>query len=240
MIITFEKIKRSLVCLCFGMTACSVSGTDTAPKPIFNTNSIHQPVVGERGMIVSQNHYATEVGAEILNKGGNAIDAAVATTLALSVTLPRTGSLGGGGFMVVHLAGENRNLVIDYRPVAPLKSHPAMFKGADDDTIWYSHLSTAVPGSVAALAHTLEKYGTMSWAEVIEPAIKLAEEGYAVTYNMSQALESYHKLLSRHPATRQSLLKENGDYYRAGEILRQPVLARTLKTLRDNGPGRFL
>lgn len=239
---------KLLILIFFVVSQLVPAGTLLAnPKneavPIFNYASIHQPVIGKKGMVVTQNHYATRVGAGILDKGGNAVDAAVAVGLALAVTLPRAGNLGGGGFMVIHLAGEKRNIVIDYRETAPARSHQNMFKnksgGVNNDLAWYSHLSSGVPGTVAGMAHALEKYGTMPWAEVIEPAIGLAEQGFPVTYNMADALKNNRQRLIKHPATREAFFKPGAKHYLAGETLRQPDLAWSLRSLRNGGPDAF-
>ena len=142
--------------------------------PIFDYNAISHPTVGKGGMVVSQREIASEVGADILRKGGNAVDAAVATALALAVVLPRAGNLGGGGFMLVYLSKEKKTVAIDYREMAPSAAHRDLFldkKGNyDRKKAVFSLLSAGVPGTVAGLAYALEKYGTLSWQEVIEPA----------------------------------------------------------------------
>jgi len=210
--------------------------------PIFSYDSLHQPVVGQNGMVVTQHVLASEIGAEILERGGNAVDAAVAVGLALAVTLPRAGNLGGGGFMMIYLADENRTVAIDCRETAPAAARQDMFLDEngdfDEEKAWYSHLSSGVPGTVKGMAHAVEKYGTMSWADVIKPALRLAKKGFPVTYDMADALKRNQDWLTRNPATRGALFKD-GVAYEANEVIRQPDLAKTLEELRESGPEAF-
>ncbi|MDG2060898.1 MAG: gamma-glutamyltransferase, partial [SAR86 cluster bacterium] len=139
--------------------------------PIFDYQSVYHPTIGTNGMVVSQRELASKIGADILKKGGNAVDAAVATAFALAVVLPRAGNLGGGGFMLVYLAKEDKTIAIDYREKAPLRATRDLFLDSagnyDKTKARFSLLSAGVPGTVAGLSHALEKYGTMSWSEVI-------------------------------------------------------------------------
>tara|TARA_Y100000748_G_scaffold77257_1_gene63730 strand:- start:569 stop:2287 length:1719 start_codon:yes stop_codon:yes gene_type:complete len=213
--------------------------------PIIEYNSINHPVISKTGMVVSQRQSASEVGAEILRKGGNAVDAAVATGLALAVVLPRAGNLGGGGFMVVYLKDADKTITIDYRERAPASAHRDLFldeKGNyDKNKAQFSLLSAGVPGTVAGLHLALTKYGTMSWEEVLEPSIKLAEEGFAVPYDLANILASsrYKKRLSSNIAAAASYYKKDKSNYEAGEILKLPDLAWTLKQLAEYGPDAF-
>ena len=213
--------------------------------PIIEYNSINHPVISKTGMVVSQRQSASEVGAEILRKGGNAVDAAVATGLALAVVLPRAGNLGGGGFMVVYLKDADKTITIDYRERAPASAHRDLFldeKGNyDKNKAQFSLLSAGVPGTVAGLHLALTKYGTMSWEEVLEPSIKLAEEGFAVPYDLANILASsrYKKRLSSNIAAAESYYKKDKSNYEAGEILKLPDLAWTLKQLAEYGPDAF-
>ena len=213
--------------------------------PIIEYNSINHPVISKTGMVVSQRQSASEVGAEILRKGGNAVDAAVATGLALAVVLPRAGNLGGGGFMVVYLKDADKTITIDYRERAPASAYRDLFldeKGNyDKNKAQFSLLSAGVPGTVAGLHLALTKYGTMSWEEVLEPSIKLAEEGFAVPYDLANILASsrYKKRLSSNIAAAASYYKKDKSNYEAGEILKLPDLAWTLKQLAEYGPDAF-
>ena len=213
--------------------------------PIIEYNSINHPVISKTGMVVSQRQSASEVGAEILRKGGNAVDAAVATGLALAVVLPRAGNLGGGGFMVVYLKDADKTITIDYRERAPASAHRDLFldeKGNyDKNKAQFSLLSAGVPGTVAGLHLALTKYGTMSWEEVLEPSIKLAEEGFAVPYDLANILASsrYKKRLSSNIAAAESYYKKDKSNYEAGETLKLPDLAWTLRQLAEYGPDAF-
>ena len=213
--------------------------------PIIEYNSINHPVISKTGMVVSQRHKASEVGAEILRQGGNAVDAAVATGLALAVVLPRAGNLGGGGFMVVYLKDKDKTITIDYREKAPSEAHRDLFLDKngnyDKQRAQFSLLSAGVPGTVAGLYLALTKYGTMTWQEVLEPSIKLAEEGFMIPHDLANTLASprYKKRLSSNAAAAKSYYKKDKSNYQAGELLKLPDLAWTLKQLSDNGPGAF-
>ncbi len=213
--------------------------------PIIEYNSINHPVISKTGMVVSQRHKASEVGAEILRQGGNAVDAAVATGLALAVVLPRAGNLGGGGFMVVYLKDKDKTITIDYREKAPSEAHRDLFLDQngnyDKQRAQFSLLSAGVPGTVAGLYLALTKYGTMTWQEVLEPSIKLAEEGFMIPHDLANILASprYKKRLSSNAAAAKSYYKKDKSNYQAGELLKLPDLAWTLKQLSDNGPGAF-
>ena len=196
--------------------------------PIIEYNSINHPVISKNGMVVSQRQTASEVGASILRKGGNAVDAAVATGLALAVVLPRAGNLGGGGFMVVYLEEEDETITIDYREKAPSKAHRDLFLDEngnyDKSKAQFSLLSAGVPGTVAGLHLALTKYGTMTWQEVLEPAIKLAEDGFTVPHDLANILASprYKKRLSSNEAAAKSYYKNDKSNYQAGELLKLP------------------
>ena len=213
--------------------------------PIVEYNSINHPVIDDKGMVVSQRMIASEVGAEILKKGGNAVDAAVATGLALAVVLPRAGNLGGGGFMVVYLKEEDKTIAIDYREKAPSAATRDLFLDENGDydrkKAQFSLLSAGVPGSVAGFHHALTNYGTLSWQEVLEPAIRLAEKGFVIPHDLANTLASkrYRERLSSNPAAAKVFFKEDKSLYSAGEILIQKDLASTLKELSKNGPDAF-
>lgn len=213
--------------------------------PIIEYASVNHPTIDDDGMVVSQRKIASEVGAQILKKGGNAIDAAVATGLALAVVLPRAGNLGGGGFMIVHLAKENKTIAIDYREKAPSAADRDLFLDENGDydkkKAQFSLLSAGVPGSVAGFHHALTKYGTITWQEALEPAIKLAEQGFEIPHDLANTLasERYRKRLSSNPAAAKVFFKKDKSIYSAGETLVQTDLAWTLKQLSKNGPDAF-
>lgn len=210
---------------------------------VIRYNTIHHPVIGTGGMVSSQRALSSQIGAEILAQGGNAVDAAVATGISLAVTLPRAGNLGGGGFMLVYLKELNKTIAIDYREMAPAAAHRDMYLdkdgNVDNKKAQFSHQSSGVPGTVAGLAHALEKYGTMSWKDVVMPSIKLAEEGILVSYDLAENLKSRHKWLTANAATADAYYKDNGVPYEPGEVLVQPDLAWSLKQLAEQGPDAF-
>ena len=223
----------------------SFNSSLTETLPVIEYSSINHPIISETGMVVSQRQTASKVGAEILSKGGNAVDAAVATGLALAVLLPRAGNLGGGGFMVIYLQDKDKTVTIDYREKAPSAAHRDLFldeKGNyDKKKAQFSLLSAGVPGTVAGLHLALTKYGTMTWQEVLEPSIKLAEEGFVVPHDLANILASprYKQRLSSNDAAAKSYYKSDKSNYQAGEILKLPDLAWTLKQLSVNGPDAF-
>ena len=211
--------------------------------PIIDYSSVSHPEIGTGGMVVSQRKIASEVGAEILRKGGNAVDAAVATGLALAVVLPRAGNLGGGGFMLVYSEELKKTVAIDYREMAPIQASRDMFldeKGNyDKRKAQFSLLSAGVPGTVAGLYYALNKYGTLSWSEVLDPAIKLAEDGFVVPHDLASVLGNYKKRLTVNEATAKAYYKKNKETYSPGEIIKLPDLAWSLKELKRVGPDAF-
>jgi gamma-glutamyltranspeptidase/glutathione hydrolase len=220
------------------------SQTNIGQSSVINEyNAIHHPVVGHKGMVSSQNAAATRVGVEILENGGNAVDAAVAVGLTLAVTLPRAGNLGGGGFMLVHIAGEQRTVAIDFRETAPALSSPDMFFGSDgevDNTEYRStHKSSAIPGTIAGLDHILRRYGTMEWADLVEPALRLAREGFPVTEDLANNLRVSKSRLMMNPVAASIFYKPDGQEYEVGEIFQQPQLAWTLDQLKTHGAETF-
>ena len=218
-------------------------GAKTQDLPIIDYSSITHPEIGTGGMVVSQRKIASEVGAQILREGGNAVDAAVATALALAVVLPRAGNLGGGGFMLIYSEELKKTVAIDYREMAPLQASRDMFLDSngnyDRKKAQFSLLSAGVPGTVAGLHYALKKYGTLSWEEVIDPAITLAEDGFVVPHDLSSVLSNYRNRLTANAATARTYYKRNKVPYEAGEIIKLPDLAWSLKELKKQGPAAF-
>jgi len=200
-----------------------------------------QPIKAENGMVVTTSSYASKVGVEILKKGGNAIDAAVAVGFALAVTYPSAGNLGGGGFMVVHLSN-GKNITIDYREKAPLSARSDMYLNNDGEFVpelsQQGTTSAGVPGSVAGLIYALEKYGTMSLAEVIQPAIDLAKNGWRLEKRDSIYFANTIPLFSKYPSSMKIFTKD-GVPYSTGELFIQPDLAWTLDQIKENGRDGF-
>ncbi len=204
---------------------------------------IVKPVQARNGMVVTSEPLATQVGVHILEAGGNAVDAAVAVGYALAVTLPRAGNIGGGGFMLVYSARTGEVTAIDYRETAPVGAHRDMYlddDGAvDTELVRHSHLASGVPGTVAGLNLALQQFGTMSLSELIDPAIRLAEEGFIVSPELGRSLESASRLLGQWASSRKVFYKSDASVYESGDRFVQPDLAKTLSAIRDNGPDVF-
>lgn len=239
--------KRSHACWLAGLIVFTLLVGNRAAvaqdSAILSGRDIFHPVFARHGMVSSQDATATRIGVDILRKGGNAVDAAVAIGFALAVTLPRAGNIGGGGFMMVHMAGSGRTVAIDYREMAPAAASADMYLDSvgkvDKKRARFSYLSSGVPGTVAGLALALEKYGTMSLAEVMTPAIFLAKNGVTVSPQMADALGRREERLSKHAATARIFLHADGTALASGEVLVQKDLARSLELIANQGPDAF-
>lgn len=192
------------------------------------------------GMVATAHYDASRVGAQILDKGGNAFDAAVAAGFALGVCEPNASGLGGGGFMTAHCAAEKRNIFVDFREVAPMSAKPSMWKiGEDGEVIGKEKeeggKSICVPGEVAGLCYILEKYGTMSLQEVLDPAIELAKDGVVISEALQEDLKSNHDMFARFAEDGNVFLKD----YEVGERLPNPALANTLSRIAKEGADAF-
>ena len=201
------------------------------------------PVQGKKGMVVTSHFLATESALAVLEKGGNAVDAAVTAAFSLAVTQPRSGNIGGGGFMLISSEKNNDVIAIDYREKAPAAATTGMFLNkegeADSNLSSYSHLASGVPGTVAGLAMALEKYGTISLAEAIAPAIKLAEEGFIVTPLFSDGLKEKADMLKKWDSSAKIFYKADGSFYEPGDRFVQKDLAETLRRIAKSGPQEF-
>ena len=211
--------------------------------PLIDYGTRFIPAIASRGMVSGPEKLASEAGLAMLKKGGNAIDAAVATGFALAVTLPRAGNIAGGGFMLVHLADANEQVFIDYREMAPAAASRDMFLN-EDGTVnkrkAYNSVSAAgIPGTVAGLIHALEKYGTLDLKTVMQPAIDLAEKGFAVPAALHLNLRSAAKRLGRNEEANRVYLGGTGTAPAMGTLFKQPDLAATLKRVRDKGFDGF-
>lgn len=215
----------------------------TANEAIFSENAIHHPVWARQGMVASQEALASQVGLDILKKGGNAVDAGVAVGFALAVTLPRAGNIGGGGFMLIHDAKKNETVAIDYREKAPAAAFRDMYldeKGdAVDEKSRFHGLAVGVPGTVDGLLMALEQYGTLSRKDVLAPAIKLAEEGMVVTPGLATSLKGLEERLKKWPSTAKIFFREDGSLFQPGDILKQPELAASLRRIAEKGRDGF-
>jgi gamma-glutamyltranspeptidase/glutathione hydrolase len=201
------------------------------------------PVFGTRGMVSSQEARATAVGIDILQQGGNAVDAAVAVGFALAVTLPRAGNIGGGGFMLVHLAGSGKTVALDYRETAPKSATRKMFLKSDGtvdrDSVRNSHRSVGVPGTVAGLTIALRRYGTMPLEKVMAPAIRFAAEGILVSRDMAHQLKRRAKRLAKVRETKRLFFGKDGKPLNPGDRLLQSDLAESLKSIAKGGATAF-
>jgi gamma-glutamyltranspeptidase/glutathione hydrolase len=203
-----------------------------------DTNS--SPIRAKYGMVVSQEETASNVGADVLREGGTAIDAAVATAFALAVTHPTAGNIGGGGFLVYRPA-TGEPVAYDFREMAPAKSSPVMFMKDgkyDFDLHHNSYISVGVPGTVAGLHLAWKEQGKLPWKRLFEPAITLARNGFVITEGLARSLREELDEFKKYPASLTQFSK-NGEPYVAGEILKQPDLARTLERIAEQGPAGF-
>src|SRR6266852_158744 len=200
-----------------------------------------EPVRAANGMVATDEPLASQAGVEILKRGGNAVDAAVATAFALAVVEPAAGNIGGGGFMLVRLAG-GKTTFFDYREMAPGKATRDMYikpdGKLDEQASVIGYKSVAVQGTVAGLELALKTYGTLKLAEVMAPAIRLAENGFAVSEKLERELAQEKPNLERFPLSRKIFLGD-GQMLKAGATLRQPELAATLKRIAKNGAADF-
>jgi len=199
------------------------------------------PVRAKNGMVVTASPLATEIGVQILSKGGNAIDAAVAVGFALAVTYPMAGNIGGGGFMVIHLA-DGSNTSLDFREVAPLAAFEKMYLddagNYDPEKSQLGWKSSGVPGTVHGLITALNKYGSMTLKDVIQPAIDLAENGFFLSYDMANSINAYYDDFMKYESSKKIFTK-NGKKFEEGDLFVQKDLANTLKLIRDNGIEGF-
>ena len=220
------------------------SPTLHAEEPsIFSQMATAQPVWAKHGMVASQETLASRTGVEILKQGGNAVDAAVAVAFSLAVTLPRAGNIGGGGFMLVHLAKENKTIAIDYREMAPSKAKKDIFLDENGDAVTKlsrEHgLAVGVPGTVMGMSLALEKYGTMTMAQVTAPAIKMAQEGISVSPDLAVSLAGLKRRMSQWPSTAAIFYKADGSDFQVDDILKQPELAHSLQLIAEKGIKGF-
>ena len=214
---------------------------------LFNSNLVSQttldykdrihPVVSDKFMVVSQNYHATEVGYEILEKGGNAVDAAVAMGFALAVTLPRAGNLGGGGFMLLFDAETKNVSTIDYRSAAPASAKSSMYL-TEDGVMRYGHLVNAVPGTVAGLIKAHQDHGKMNLKQVMMPAIRLAHKGIPVSNDLNFILNWAKESLFKNKASKAKFYKDE-EPLEINSVFRQPRLAKTLTLISQKGHEAF-
>ena len=204
-----------------------------------------EPVRARHGMVASITKISSQVGADVLRRGGNAVDAAVAVAFALAVVYPEAGNIGGGGFMLVRLK-DGRATAIDYREMAPAAATRGMYVGANGELIKgegsssVGYRAPGVPGTVAGLDYALKKYGSgrFNWSQLVEPARRLAAEGFEVSHSLARSLRNNRGRMEPYADSRKIFLK-GGSLYGEGETLRQPELAATLARLQRSGAREF-
>ena len=210
---------------------------------IFSNRDLIHPVFAQNGMVASQEALATEIGVDVLKNGGNAIDAAVSVAFALAVTLPRAGNLGGGGFMIVHHAESGEQVAIDYRELSGAAAFRDMYLddqgNADKEKSRFSGLAVGVPGTVAGMAMALERYGSITLAQALAPAIKLADEGIVVTEGLAGSLKSLSERLQKWPSSQKIFYQQDGQPFEPGDIMVQRDLATSMKLIAEEGASAF-
>ena len=204
-----------------------------------------EPVRARHGMVASTNEVASRVGVQIMKRGGNAVDAAIAVAFALAVTHPAAGNLGGGGFMMIRLK-DGRSTAIDYREMAPAAAHRNVYLDKNGNLIegeggsLVGYRAAGVPGTVRGMELALKKYGSgkLTWSQLLEPARLLAANGFTVTYELARSLKGSDDYLSKYAETKRIYLR-GGNFYKEGEVFRQPELAATFARLQRSGPNEF-
>ena len=204
-----------------------------------------EPVRARHGMVASTNEVASQVGVDIMKRGGNAVDAAIAVAFALAVTHPAAGNLGGGGFMMIRLK-DRRSTAIDYREMAPAAAHRNVYLDKNGNLIegeggsLIGYRAAGVPGTVRGMELALKKYGSgkLTWSQLVEPARRLAANGFTVTYELARSLKGNDEYLSQYAETKRIYLR-GGNFYKEGEMFRQPELAATFARLQRSGPNEF-
>lgn len=239
----------ALTPLLMAVTAAPIAAQSTLPAmpaadaPIIDYQNRYLPAYGKAGMVVSPEALAGEIGLAILKEGGNAVDAAVATGFALAVTLPRAGNIGGGGFMLIHLAETNEQVFVDYRETAPAAATRDMFLkedgSVDQSKAYFSHQAAGVPGTVAGLIHAQERFGKLTLKQVIQPAIDMAEKGFATPLALHMSLNARAERLAENAEAKRIYLQGGEAAPAPGTLLTQSDLASTLKRIRDKGADGF-
>jgi gamma-glutamyltranspeptidase/glutathione hydrolase len=238
---------RNTLYLCiflFGLTPALVHGQAAAEFRDRTRDAQGWPsqaVRDSHGMIATDEELGSEAGVEILKRGGNAVDAAVAVAFALAVVEPAAGNIGGGGFMLIRLA-DGKTTFLDYREVAPGKATRDMYIGKDgkldEEASVIGYKSVAVPGTVAGLTLALKTYGSMKLADVMAPAIRLAENGFPINKRLAREFEEERAGLQRFTVSHRIFLND-GKMFQPGDTFRQPELAATLKRIARNGAAEF-
>ena len=222
-----------------------ILSTQIAPANIVAVSASREPVRARHGMVASTNEIASKVGVDIMKRGGNAVDAAIAVAFALAVTHPAAGNLGGGGFMMIRLQ-DGRTTAIDYREMAPAAATRNVYLEKNGNVIegeggpLEGYRAAGVPGTVRGMELALKKYGSgkLTWAQLIEPARRLAANGFTVTNSLARGLRGNREYLSKYPETKRIYLN-SGKFYDEGDLFVQSDLAATFLRLQQRGPNEF-
>ena len=235
---TSRRGPRLALCAVLGFFATSAG----AQQAILEGERFH-PQESRHGMAATSHYLASQIARDVMQDGGNAVDAAVTAGFALAVTQPRSGNIGGGGFMLISDEDSGKVVAIDYREKAPAAAFETMFQNDAGEAVpelsRYTHNASGVPGTVAGLALALDEYGTLSLAEALAPAIELAENGFALPQRFVEGIEQASERFEQWPASRAKFFKPDGSRYQVGDIYRQPALAATLKRIAEHGPREF-
>jgi gamma-glutamyltranspeptidase/glutathione hydrolase len=246
---TMKKFSFISRLLTLATILCALCAAQLAPVAHFTQPvalaASREPVRARHGIVASTNAIASRVGVDVLKRGGNAIDAAIAVAFALAVTHPAAGNLGGGGFLMIRLK-DGRTTAIDYREMAPaaatrnvyLDENGKLIEGEGGSLVGYR--AAGVPGTVRGMELALKKYGSgkLTWAQLVEPARRLAADGFTVNYTLARGLRGSKDYLSQYPETKRIYLN-GGKFYDEGELFRQPDLAATFARLQRFGPNEF-
>jgi gamma-glutamyltranspeptidase / glutathione hydrolase len=237
------NIQRAALTLAIAFSL--ISSFLAGPNATFNAAAASRdPVRARHGIVASTSQIASQVGVDVMKRGGNAVDAAIAVAFALAVTYPAAGNLGGGGFMMIRMRN-GKTVAIDYREMAPAAAHRNVYLDKDGNLIQGEGSSTVgyrasgVPGTVAGMELALKRCGSgkLTWSQLLEPAHRLAAEGFPLGHNLARSLRG-NDYLSEYPETRRIFLR-NGNFYNDGEVFRQPELAATFARLQKFGPKEF-
>jgi gamma-glutamyltranspeptidase/glutathione hydrolase len=240
--ITRNNSRNIALALLIAFAFLNASLSSVAPNAFA---AAREPVRAKHGIVASTNEVASSVGVDVMKRGGNAVDAAIAVAFALAVTHPAAGNLSGGGFMMIRL-NNGKTTAIDYREMAPAAATRNIYLDKDGKLIQgeggslEGYRAAGVPGTVRGMELALKKYGSgkLTWSQLIEPARRLAANGFEVTYSLARSLRNSKDYLSKYPETKRIYLKE-GDFYNEGEVFKQPDLAATFARLQQGGPNEF-
>lgn len=234
-----------ILCVSLLVGMGSVALADSSPVGVVRYDyeeEIFHSVQAQQGMVVTEQQLASQVGLDILKRGGNAVDAAVAVGFALAVVLPNAGNLGGGGFMVLHDAKSGKNIALDFREMAPLRATRNMYLNDKGDVVQgrslFTHAAVGVPGTVAGMEYALKHWGTMRLADVIQPSIRLAEKGVVVSPTLAKMLKVEQAHLGQWASTRDIFFKQ-GEPLKTGDRLVQADLAKSLRLIAKQGSKAF-